>query len=316
MPARCDAHPKVRFVTVDPTGSMVWIRPNHLQPPFDNPKARQALLHAIDQTAILQAIGAPAENARPFCGSFPMCGTPLETKAGTAGLETPDLEKAKALLKELGYGGRPVVFMQPSELAANFNATVVVAEGMRKSGFKVDIQPLDWGTLSQRRSNKGPVDANNKGGWNLFITVATALDASTPLTNVYLATPCPNDVAGFPCDEELQRLRRSWWESTDEAERARARRPDPGAGVPGRAVHQRRAVEAVHGGAGERVGAGGDNGAGVLGGGEGGVMTLHGIESIAFFKLLHGSTGRSSRPCTARTSRTGDVCFTRHNPSS
>ena len=59
---------------------------------------------------------------------------------------------------------------------------------MRKAGFKVDIQPLD---------------------------------ASTPLTNPYLATPCPNNVAGFPCDEELQRLRRSWWESTDEAERAK-----------------------------------------------------------------------------------------------
>ena len=27
--------------------------------------------------------------------------------------------------------------------------------------------------------------------------------------------------AGFPCPEELQRLRRSWWESTDEAERAK-----------------------------------------------------------------------------------------------
>jgi ABC-type transport system substrate-binding protein len=147
---------------VDPTGSMVWIRPNHLQPPFDNRKARLALLHTVDQTAILQAIGAPAENTRPFCGGFFMCGTPLETKAGTAGLEKPDVEKAKALLKESGYDGRPVIFMQPSDLAANFNATVVVAEGMRKAGFKVDIQPLDWGTLSQRRNNKGPVDANNK----------------------------------------------------------------------------------------------------------------------------------------------------------
>jgi peptide/nickel transport system substrate-binding protein len=217
------ANPKVRFVTVDPTGSMIWIRPNHLQPPFDNPKARQALLHTVDQTAILQAIGAPAENARPFCGSFFMCGTPTETKAGTAGLEKPDFDKARALLNESGYDGRPVVFLQPSDLSANFNATVVVADGMRKAGFKVDVQPLDWGTVSQRRNNKGPVDlqAGNKGGWNLFITVATALDASTPLTNVYLATPCPNDVAGFPCDEELQRLRRSWWESTDEAERAK-----------------------------------------------------------------------------------------------
>ena len=50
----------------------------------------------------------------PFCGSFFMCGTPMETKAGTAGLEKPDLEKARALLKESGYDGRPVVFMQPS----------------------------------------------------------------------------------------------------------------------------------------------------------------------------------------------------------
>jgi peptide/nickel transport system substrate-binding protein len=217
------ANPKVRFVMVDPTGSMAWIRPNHLQPPFDNPKARLALLHTVDQAAIVQAIGAPAENARPFCGSFFMCGTPMETSAGTAGLEKPDLDKARALLKESGYDGRPVIFMQPSDLSANFNATVVIADGMRKAGFKVDVQPLDWGTLSQRRSNKGPVDpqAGNRGGWNLFVTVATALDASTPLTNPYLATPCPNDVAGFPCDEELQRLRRSWWESTDEAERAK-----------------------------------------------------------------------------------------------
>ena len=88
---------------------------------------------------------------------------------------------------------------------------------MRKAGFTVQIEALDWGTVSTRRNNKGPVD---KGGWNLFATVATTLDASTPLTNPYLATPCPNEVAGFPCDEELERLRRSWWQSNDEQVRA------------------------------------------------------------------------------------------------
>src|SRR5262249_28907863 len=56
------ADKKVRLDTVDPAGSMIWIRPNSIQPPFDNPKARLALLHTIDQAAILQAIGAPAEN--------------------------------------------------------------------------------------------------------------------------------------------------------------------------------------------------------------------------------------------------------------
>jgi hypothetical protein len=66
-----------------------------------------------------------------------MYGTPLETSAGTAGLEKPDLDKAKTLLRESGYDGRTVIFMQPSDLSANVNATVVVAEAMRKAGFKV-----------------------------------------------------------------------------------------------------------------------------------------------------------------------------------
>src|SRR5476651_1479345 len=211
------ADPKVCLATVDPNGSVLWIRPNHLQPPFDNAKARQALLHVVDQTAILQAIGAPSENYRSFCGAFFMCGMPLETSAGTAGLERPNLEKAKALLKESGYDGRPVIFLQPSDLSANFNATVVIADSMRKAGFNVQIEALDWGTVSTRRNNKGPID---KGGWNLFTTVATTLDASTPLTNPYLATPCPNEVAGFPCDEELERLRKSWSQSNDEQVRA------------------------------------------------------------------------------------------------
>ena len=72
-----------------------------------------------------------------------MCGTLLESYAGTAGLERPDFEKARSLLKEAGYDGRPVVFMQPSDLAANFNATVVIDDAMKKAGFKVQIDSLD-----------------------------------------------------------------------------------------------------------------------------------------------------------------------------
>ena len=144
--------------------------------------------------------------------------------------------------------------MQPSHLSANFNATVVIAEGMRRRASRSTSSRWTGDAVTApQQQGRGrppkPAMPGNRGGWNLFVTVATALDASTPLTNVYLATPCPNDVAGFPCDEDLQHLRRSWWESIDEAERA-PRRPDPGEGVPGRAVHQRRAVEAVHGGCG------------------------------------------------------------------
>jgi len=207
-----EATKDVRLVFVDTKGYMLWIRPNHLQPPFDNPKARQALLHCVDQAADMQAIGAPTENYRPFCGAYFMCGTPQESAAGSAGFEKPDFAKAKALLKEAGYDGKPVVFMQPADLPTTNAATMVVADNMRKGGFTVRIDTMDWGTMAQRRNKKDLVD---KGGWNLFITTATTFDASTPLTNVYLASPCPNDVAGFSCDAELEQLRKSWWQSDD-----------------------------------------------------------------------------------------------------
>jgi peptide/nickel transport system substrate-binding protein len=88
-----------------------------------------------------------------------------------------------------------------------------------------------------------------------------------------LATPCPDDVAGFPCDEELQRLRRSWWESTDEAERARladqiqVRAYQVAPFINGGQRRQYTAVRTIV------SGLGGDDGAGILGGGEGGLAT-------------------------------------------
>ena len=42
------------FVT-DPRGTQGWIRPNHKHPPFNNKKARQALLYIVDQPKYLKA---------------------------------------------------------------------------------------------------------------------------------------------------------------------------------------------------------------------------------------------------------------------
>lgn len=206
----------LKLTYVDPNGSMLWVRMNHLQAPFDNPKGRQALLHIVDQVANMQAIGAPAGNYLEFCGSYFMCGTPLETSAGTEGMATPDLDKARALLAEAGYDGREIVFMHSGDQSPASTASLVVADRMRQAGLNVKVEALDWGTLSQRRNSKEPPE---DGGWNVFITTASTLDASTPLTNVYLASPCPNNIAGFSCDEELEKLRQAWWQSGDEQER-------------------------------------------------------------------------------------------------
>jgi peptide/nickel transport system substrate-binding protein len=91
-----------------------------------------------------------------------------------------------------------------------------MAAAFERGGLAMDVPAMDWATLTQRRNRREPQE---QGGWNLFVTVANVLDAQNPLTNLYLASPCEGGLAGWPCDAELERLRRSWWEEPDAAKR-------------------------------------------------------------------------------------------------
>ena len=67
----------IEIKVIDPLGTQGWLRPNHLHPPFDNPKARQALLYAVNQEEYLQAIvGDPA--LYKVCAAYFICGTPTD----------------------------------------------------------------------------------------------------------------------------------------------------------------------------------------------------------------------------------------------
>uniref|UniRef100_UPI002FC859DD ABC transporter substrate-binding protein n=1 Tax=Bosea sp. (in: a-proteobacteria) TaxID=1871050 RepID=UPI002FC859DD len=57
------------------------LRPNHLYPPFDNPKARLALAYATDQAEFL-AGGFGDEEWWQRCNSYFICGGPNGTQAG------------------------------------------------------------------------------------------------------------------------------------------------------------------------------------------------------------------------------------------
>ncbi len=206
----------VRTFAQNPIGSMVWLRPNHHIPPFNNPAARQALLFMVNQQENLQAIGVPPAEQVPYCPAYFLCGTPLESAAGAQGLRAVDLDRARALLREGGYNGERVVFLNAGDWAANNAVVLTMAENMRRAGMNIDVVTTDWATVTQRRSRREPVD---QGGWNLFVTIANVLDAQNPLVNVYLAASCDTAPAGWPCDAELERLRAAWWEESDPAKR-------------------------------------------------------------------------------------------------
>ncbi|HEU5322914.1 MAG TPA: ABC transporter substrate-binding protein, partial [Methylomirabilota bacterium] len=88
------------FVT-DPRGTQGLLRPNHMQPPFNDKKARQALLWMVDQEVYLRAAIGQARYYRPCPGYF-MCGG-LPYESAVAAPPKPDLERARRLLKASGY---------------------------------------------------------------------------------------------------------------------------------------------------------------------------------------------------------------------
>jgi len=203
----------LKVEVVDPLGTQGWLRPNHLLPPFDNPKARQALLWMADQSTYMQAIVGDKEYWRT-CGAWYMCGTPLETDAGAEPLLKQDFEKAKALLKEAGYNGEKIVMMDPADNPLLHGATLVTAQLLRQIGMNVEVQALDWSTLTSRRAKKDPID---KGGWNIFHTYSTGADTASPISHAGAATSCEKAWFGWPCDEQAEKLRDAYARESDPA---------------------------------------------------------------------------------------------------
>ena len=198
----------VVFVT-DPRGSQGCLRPNHLHPPFNNKKARQALLYMVDQKTYLDAVIGNAKYFRT-CPSIFMCGgTPFESSVAAP---KPDLERARQLLKESGYDGRPVVVLDPTDSPYAHAPALVTADLLRQIGANIDLQAMDWSTMVARRANKSPV---GQGGWNVFHTWATGLDVVTPAVNAWIGGAGEKAWFGWPTNEAMEKLRAEFTRQPD-----------------------------------------------------------------------------------------------------
>ena len=172
----------MRLVDWNPLGHQFVIRFNHVVKPFDNPKIRMAALLAMRQEDYLKATVGEPEYYKVCSAAF-VCGTPNAVDAPNGLLVKPDFEKAKALLKEAGYDGTPIVLMQSTTLPVLTNTAPVTKSLLEQAGFKVDMQSMDWQTLVTRRTKKDPAD---KGGWNILHTFSVAADILNPISTSYM----------------------------------------------------------------------------------------------------------------------------------
>lgn len=211
------ATPGIKLESHAAMGTMGIIQLNHLHPPFNNLKARQAMYYLINNADYLNTISAE-KSLQTLCFSYFGCGVAMETDAGSEPFKGPkDYAKAEQLFKEAGYKGEPITILHATDHAYINPANLVLIQQLRKAKFlKLDVQAMDWGTVVSRRAKK---ETPAQGGWNIFITGTSVLNSANPVTHVAIGMGCDKAWFGWPCDQKLEDLRKEWAFAPDVASR-------------------------------------------------------------------------------------------------
>lgn len=198
----------------NPLAHVSILRFNSAQPPFNNPKVKQAVLNAIYQDDYLLALVGDPEYYKQ-CAAYFGCGAPFESSKGAVHLQKPDLNKARQMLKDSGYKGEKVVILQPTDIAIVAPLAPVTVQALRAIGMNVEMQNMDWQTMVMRRANSGPVE---QGGWSIFHTAQAVADLMNPVANNYIrGKGVDGGFFGWPADPEMERLRAAFARETDPA---------------------------------------------------------------------------------------------------
>jgi peptide/nickel transport system substrate-binding protein len=195
----------------DPLGNIGMLPINHLFPPFNDPRARHAILAAMSQEEYMRAyVGDDASLWKPLPGYFTP-GTPLYSDAGGDILKGPrKLDVAKRLLAESGYAGEPIVCMAAQDIPHHKAWGDVTVDLLKQLGMTVDFAAVDWGTVVARRAQK---KAPDKGGWHLYHTSVYGVDCVSP-TYTFLRADGTISVNGWAKSAAVEAETVAWFEAT------------------------------------------------------------------------------------------------------
>ncbi|NLA26841.1 MAG: ABC transporter substrate-binding protein [Firmicutes bacterium] len=116
---------------------------------MSNKLIRQAFLAALDMDPIMEA----GYGHRDFWRLDPSIMFKEQVWWSDAGAELynqDDPDRAEALLEEAGYDGEPIRWMTgPLE----YNFSLAAKNQLEKVGFNIELEQMDWATVTDRRSN-------------------------------------------------------------------------------------------------------------------------------------------------------------------
>lgn len=103
------------------------------------------------------------------------------SKLGTEPYNQGNASKAKEMATAAGYDGKPIRILASGQYEFHLKMAQVAAEYLKAAGFKVDLQVVDWATLTTRRTQ-----AN---AWEIYFTHSPFLPE--PALNSYFNNNAP-----------------------------------------------------------------------------------------------------------------------------
>jgi peptide/nickel transport system substrate-binding protein len=104
------------------------------------------------------------------------------TDAGVEGAyNVADPEAAAAALKKAGYNGEPLRILTSRQYEFHYKMAQVAAEYLKQAGFNVDMQVVDWATLTQRRTDPKL--------WDIYITHSPFLPEPALIGSLSTSSP-------------------------------------------------------------------------------------------------------------------------------
>jgi peptide/nickel transport system substrate-binding protein len=194
---------------------MSMLRVNHAQPPFNNPEICRALWGALDQTSFMQALAGPEDPSLYHVPLGFFCpDTPMASDVGLAPLTTPrDPAKVKAQIKAAGYKDETVLLMVPANSPALLSQGEVTADLFKQIGLNVDVYPMEFNAMLQRRNRKGPV---SEGGWSASVTNWSGTDWLNPAVHISLHSDGEQSFNGWSNSPKTEALTKAWFDAPNE----------------------------------------------------------------------------------------------------
>lgn len=126
-----------------------------------NWQLRQAIQTALDKSAAMRIAIGPEKLWRANGSIYPE-GHKWYSANGIEKFSEANAEKAMQMATDAGYDGELIRFVVSTRFGWHYDTAVVYARNLLDAGFKVEMQIVDWPTLSAKRADPE--------AWDLFFT--------------------------------------------------------------------------------------------------------------------------------------------------